>query len=359
MIHCNTQFGKLKEVIVGRELEVDSRLIDVIFRNFFKENLKINDEGLYSNITYKITKNILLKRITQLDQLAKLLEKLGIKVYRPTRMTKIKKIQTPFFQTEASSANNVRDLTLVYNDTIIETPICLRNRIFENISMYKIFEHAFNHGKGGRWIKAPNTRLIPESYDLLDWKKNRDFSNINPNFEMAIDAPNFLIIGKDVIVNVATDIQYLGYEWVKSLFPDSIFHVIKCADSHIDGEIVCLKPGVFMLNPKTAFIKDLLPEKFKKWKFIIPDILTEQLDVKGMTDIDIQLASSEGMDTNVLSLDEHRVLVNKKALGVKDCLEKNGFDVIEVELDNGEIFGGGIHCSTLDLIRDDEYIFYA
>ena len=40
MIHSNTSFGKLKEVIVGRELEIDHRVSDLTFRLFYKENLK-------------------------------------------------------------------------------------------------------------------------------------------------------------------------------------------------------------------------------------------------------------------------------------------------------------------------------
>jgi glycine amidinotransferase len=105
-------------------------------------------------------------------------------------------------------------------------------------------------------------------------------------------------------------------------------------------------------------IREMLPKKFQKWNFIIPEDLTERLDVTGMTDIDIQLASSRGMDINVLSIDEKTVVVNKKAIGVKKALEENGFDIIEVELDNGEIFAGGIHCSTLDVVREDEYVHY-
>lgn len=287
-----------------------------------------------------------------------MLQDLGIKVERPDRVCGVKKIKTPTYETEASSANNVRDLTLVYNDTIVETPICLRNRVFENLNMYGIFNRAFDHGKGGKWVKAPNTHLVESTYDLADWREERDFDNINKNFEMSIDAPNFLTIGKDVIVNVATDIQFLGYEWVKSLFPDSVFHIVKCADSHIDGELVCLRPGTFFLNPKFASVRDMLPEKFRRWDFIIPEDTTQDLDVSGMTDIDIQLASSRGMDINILSIDEKTVLVNRRAFGVKKALEKNGFDIIEVDLDNGEIFAGGIHCSTLDLIREDEYCFY-
>lgn len=67
----------------------------------------------------------------------------------------------------------------------------------------------------------------------------------------------------------------------------------------------------------------------QKWKFLFPEDLTEDIDVSGMSDADIRLASSRGMDINVLSLDEHRVVVNKRALGVKDVLSRNGFDVIE------------------------------
>lgn len=358
MIHCNTTFGKLREVVVGRELEIPRRMIDMTFKHFFKENLC--EEGLYNSRheLYTISEDILVKRIQQLDDLAKTLEDLGVTVYRPDKMTQVHKIKTPTFETEASSANNVRDLTLVYNSTIVETPVCLRSRVFENLAMYKIFEKAFDHGNGGRWIKAPSTHLTDKTYDLRDWREDRDFSNINKNFEMSIDAPNFLTIGRDVIVNVATDIQFLGYEWVKSLFPESTFHVVKCADSHIDGELVCLKPGVFLLNPKFACVKDMLPKKFQSWKFIVPEDLTQQLDVSGMTDIDIQLASSRGMDINVLSLDEKRVLVNRRAVGVIKALEQNGFEPILVDLDNGEIFAGGIHCSTLDLVREDEYVYY-
>lgn len=36
-----------------------------------------------------------------------------------------------------------------------------------------------------------------------------------------------------------------------------------------------------------------------------------------------------------------------------------GGEPILVDLDNGEIFAGGIHCSTLDLVREDEYDWYA
>lgn len=82
MINSNTSFGKLKAVVVGRELQIPLRLIDMTFKYFYKENLK---QGLYnSSITeYTINADILQQRIEQLDNLASLLSKLGVKVYRP------------------------------------------------------------------------------------------------------------------------------------------------------------------------------------------------------------------------------------------------------------------------------------
>ena len=102
-----------------------------------------------------------------------------------------------------------------------------------------------------------------------------------------------------------------------------------------------------------------MPEKFKNWKYLIPKQETKPFKIeKGMTSLDIQLASSRGMDINVLSLDEKTVMVNNRAKNVIKTLESNNFEVIRIELDNCEIFGGGIHCSTLDLVRDDKLIDY-
>jgi len=62
MVNSNTSFGKLKEIIVGRELEYDSRTIDLTIRLFYKENLlKDNYEYKHEIDTktiYKLNKNV-------------------------------------------------------------------------------------------------------------------------------------------------------------------------------------------------------------------------------------------------------------------------------------------------------------
>lgn len=354
MVHSSTSFGKLKSIIVGNELCIPTRMVDITFKYFYKEAL---GQGLYNSAIseYKINQSILDKRRQQLDALASTLAHLGVVVYRPCELKKMHKIKTPYFESEASPANNVRDLTLVYNDTIVETPCFVRNRYFENMNLAQIFSKVWH---GGRWIKAPNTQLSESSIDIGPWNEKRDFSKIDERYEMAIDGAQFLRIGKDVIVNVSTFNHYLGYEWVKSLFPESSFWLLTCCDNHIDGMIVCLKPGMFLANPLFKKYEAQLPEKFKSWKIIYPDEFIARSTI-GMSDVDIQLASSRGMDINVLSIDENTVLVNKKAYSVIKCLENEGFTVVQIELDYCELFAGGIHCSTLDLERDDEYIYYA
>lgn len=357
MINSNTSFGKLREVVVGRELQLSKRLSDITFKQFYREAL---DERIYEAPfeQYTVSMDLIDLRNQQLDSLAKTLEEHNIVVHRPDVLDKIVPFTTPSFRSELSSASNVRDLTLVYGNKLIETPTFVRNRYYENTLLHDVYSRAWDRGRGGQWIKAPHTELTEDTIDLGHWGDGRDYNNIPSNYVMAVDGAQFLRIGKDCIVNINSYNQYLGYEWIKSFYPNTNFHVLHVADNHIDGCLICLRPGVFMVNPMYPNMRELLPEKFRNWTYLYPKDLTSNIDVSGMTDIDIRLASSRGMDVNVLSLDENTVVTTDRAYGVNDLLEKHGFNVIPVKLEHGEIFAGGIHCSTLDLVREDEYINY-
>jgi glycine amidinotransferase len=362
MINSNTSFGKLKEIVVGRELELKKRIADFAFKHFYKDNL---GQAVYSRLTsngdeYYVNFELIEKRNNDLDQLAKVLESKNIIVHRPDKLSSVIPFQTPDFKSELSSASNVRDLTLVYKDFIIETPVFVLNRYFENTLLYDVYNKSFEGGRGGKWVKAPHTKLTAETMDLHPWNSQRDYQNFDiAKYTMAIDAAQFLRVGKDVIVNVNSYNHFLGLEWLKSFFPESRFHIVNIADNHIDGAIVCLKPGVFLVNPAYKNIKDKMPDCFKHWTYLYPsDVEIAPRVLPGMTSLDVQLASSRGMDINILSIDESTVVVNELAFNIIEVLEKNNFDVVPVKLDHCEIFGGGIHCSTLDLHRDDEYIDY-
>lgn len=360
MIHTHTEWGKLREVIVGRELELPHRLMDSTFKVFYANNIKHNQFTAYGE--YKISADLIQERIEDLDGLAKTLEQLGVKVLRPDSVTRSVPFTTPTFKSLLSSASNVRDLTLTYRDMIIETPPLIRGRYFENRNMHSIFKQHFF--EGSKWLRAPDVLMTDDTFDDEEWDTPRDFENIDYlRWDLGIDAAQYLKIGKDVFCNISTYNHYLGAQWVKQVMGDDVnIHMIDAmVDNHMDGNILPLRPGVFLVNesalPKP--VKEYLPEKFHNWTFLNSD--NGEVKVKNYDNYNtpfVQLCSYRGMDMNVLSVDENTVLVNDDARHTISVLEKNGFTVVPVQLRHCELFGGGIHCSTLDTVREDEFIDY-
>ena len=61
--------------------------------------------------------------------------------------------------------------------------------------------------------------------------------------------------------------------------------------------------------------------------------------------------SSEWIGMNILSLDPDTVVVDSKQTGLIKTLEKAKLTVIPISFRHS-YFMGGIHCSTLDTVRD-------
>ena len=345
------EFGKLKEVIVGRELLLAERNIDTTFKLFFGIDKK---HQYFNRDVYNLTKECLYERIEDLDNLAKLLESLGIRVIRPNAITKITPIKTPYWSGTLSGASNVRDTILTYSNKIIETPPLIRNRYFENLSLYEYFTTCML--EGSILIKAINSRLSDKNIDIENWKIERNFTDVNLNYDMGIDAAQYIKVGKDIICNISTHNHYLGAKWLETILPEANIHYLyNVVDNHLDGALLPLREGVFLLNTASCNknLVDLLPAKFKKWQFLEIKSDDVNINTKKMEDLDVlKLASEKGMDMNVLSIDENTVLVNEDAYSVINLLEKNKFNVIPVKLRHSILFGGGLHCSTLDMDRE-------
>jgi glycine amidinotransferase len=118
-------------------------------------------------------------------------------------------------------------------------------------------------------------------------------------------------------------------------------------DNHIDSMLLALRPGVFLA--RHAGLRDMLPDAFQSWKFIVPPE-PDPGSFPTYDDTDLVLTSPY-IDINVLSLDEQRVLVNADCTGLIKTLEGEGFIVIPVRHRHRRLFGGGFHCFTLDMRR--------
>ena len=57
---------------------------------------------------------------------------------------------------------------------------------------------------------------------------------------------------------------------------------------------------------------------------------------------------------NVLSVNQNTVVADERQVELIKLLEKNKFDVIKVRMRHIYTQGGGIHCATLDTVRDSK-----
>jgi N-dimethylarginine dimethylaminohydrolase len=104
---------------------------------------------------------------------------------------------------------------------------------------------------------------------------------------------------------------------------------------HIDGSIVMVD-----VDKALVFVQDL------PWWFLVR-----------LKDLGIQLIDADprdgGMGVNCLAVRPGRVIMSSHAKYSADQLDQNGVEVVMVDYDVIHKSGGGVHCSTLPLIRDD------
>jgi glycine amidinotransferase len=263
-------------------------------------------------------------------------------------------VKTPFFESYTTGCDSPRDMYLCIGGTIIETPPTNRKRYFEHVLLHDIFMDYFR--KGAKWTVAPRPFLSDTSTDYAFWKEKlnepiRLPSELESQFDISFDAANCLKFGRTILMNVGTKNHELGAKWLADQLPEYKIETLRLCDNHIDGHLMPLAPGRLLVNEGAMFgYYNQLPSSLRKWD-VIP-ILDKATDFNYPSD-HLQMATNVGMSVNVLSLDEKRVLIRDTAKLTIKALEQAGFDPIPFRLRHSELFGGGIHCSTVDVRRED------
>lgn len=356
-----TEFWKLKEVIVGNVQNYNLDKLDITFKVAYGENLK--DSVFWDFVDYKVDKQKIIERNEDLQNFAKLLQDEGIKVVRPEELSNFKSFKTPHFSWFLTPVTNPRDKVMVYGNKIIETPALCRKRYFENQLLYRLFLNYFNN-EGYAWLSAPMPPLRLENFDMDYWLNERDFNNFEKNqYDIAFDAAHIIKIWKDLLFNISSYNHELWANWLQTILWDevNVHKVYQLDDTHIDWKLSVLRPGTFLVNNSMLQkdIKEYLPEKFHDWEFIYTsDYRTYPEDHYNDNSTFVELCSMRGADTNVLSLDENTVCVLSDATETIKSLENKWFRVIPVQMRHCELFWWGLHCSTLDVDRDDKFIDY-
>jgi glycine amidinotransferase len=351
-VNIHTEWGPLKETIVGSVFNMTPHNIDLSFKLFFNDNIK--DVFLKNSLV--LQEKVIHERQEDLDAFADMLKKLGVIVHRPDKLETISRFKTEYFEDFHSPCDNPRDQVLVVGNRIIETPCIWRKRYFENDLLKNIFLE--KSALGAEWIKAPKPMMKDESFDL-EYARNSQNQNIDwnyydlleKNFEMMFDAAQCIKFGKDIVMNVSNKNHEMGYEWLKStLGPDYRIHRVNLCDHHIDSMFMPLAPGKLLINSDSMIAKiDQLPKALQKWdRIIVPEKCGPSSG---------QLLASANIYTNVFPIGNNVIVVFSEKADIEFelaiLLEKNGFEVIHIRLRHSRLFGGGAHCVTLDLNRDE------
>jgi glycine amidinotransferase len=112
---------------------------------------------------------------------------------------------------------------------------------------------------------------------------------------------------------------------------------------HIDTTFVPLAPGKAIANPE---FMPRPPEILKKWDVMFAPKPVPRPDYKSPFKM-----SSDWLSMNVFSIDSERVVIDALQEELYRKLKDWGFKPIKVHFQRFYPFGGGLHCSTLDVRR--------
>ncbi len=388
-INSHNEWDTLKEVIVGT-----SKGSTATLSWFKKEKLKQKIIEEANQLAKQACPDWFYDEVEEdLDNLANVIRKFGAVVHRPKVLDQKVFFGTPDWIANSNNAYNARDLNLVVGNYVIESPSFLPSRYYETTAFYDIWYEYFE--KGFKWIAAPKPVLDYEALSpyfrdeseriLTDEDlKHKELTNGRieklhklSEKEILFEAANTLRLGKDLLFLLSSSGNLKAANWLKSILePEYNIHITSeiYRSSHIDSTLLALRPGLIMVNDKRVGPKNC-PKIFDKWdKIYFGDVApTSENELKFQKEIrdpigkklfalgfnsNLHDMSSPWVGMNFLSLDPSTVIVDERQKSLINLLEKLKFTVIPIRMRHIYTQGGGIHCATLDTVRESKLESY-
>ena len=304
MIKSYNEWSPLKKIIVGSATDANWPVMDPVFS---RESEKT---------TWKETpvprgpvpQRIIDEANEDLDALATTLMSLGVEVVRPDPLN---------FQTHDGMYNYCpRDRLLVYGSTIVNPAMMYPCRDME-LQCY---------------------------HDIVDTAEHYHFMPRNEGF--VLDAANVCRLGDKMLFLESASGNRKAYNWLCDVFPDVTIELCNFyAGVHIDSTIVPLREGLVMLNASRVNF-DNVPQVFDGWhKIWVNDVVPQRFHEYPY--------ASKWIAMNMLVVDPHTVICDADQPDLINTLKSYRFEVIPMRLRQSRTLGGGFHCVTLDLVRDD------
>ena len=298
-----------------------------------------------------------------LNNLEQVLRREGVQVTRPDAVDyATTSCRTPYFESTGFFNADVRDVLLVVGDEIIEAPMALAPRYFEHLKYRSLIQRYFE--RGCRWTAAPKCSMGAHMYDHEYPEEHLAFFRGDPDIpddvgplvgrymtneaEPCFDAADFVRFGRDIVAQRSQVTNERGIRWLeRHLGPEYRVHRARFRSSgpvHIDTTWVPLGEGRVLTCPARPCMSPAIVEMFTRagWEMIEAP--------EGVAPAEFQL-SSRWLSMNILVIDEQRVLVEQTEEPTIRLLEKLGITPVLVDFKDHYVFGGGLHCATLDVRR--------
>lgn len=319
----------------------------------------------------------------QMDYFVKQLENRGVQVDRPVVHPCMfnKPVSTPdWTQLNCYGVNNVRDQFLCHGNYLIEAAGCQRARWYEYLNLRPLFEQYFKEDPELVWFTAPKPRLTDELYvKNYYYYLNKVWTNEEKKQryyrgewhltekEPVWDAADAMRFGKDIFHRSSSVTNKAGMDWLKRMFAELDIRVHRVAfetidissqigahhPRHIDDQFVPLRPGLTMYNPGEAPHTPEVWELFKQndWE-LVPAAEPTFVHVNKLSLSVTPKLGTSWLSMNTFSIDPKTVCVEAHETAYCEQLDKLGFEVIPIPYEKVIVFGGALHCSTLDVYRE-------
>jgi len=386
-INSHNEWDKLKEVVLG----VASHTMATLTWNSPEPIPESIKSKAYLLAQEAYPKWLLDEVNEDLEDMAKTLKQFGVKVHRAKPHDLSTMFSSPFgWSSTGNDVYNIRDLHLIVGNNVLESSSPVKSRYFEATALYNVWYNQY-FTSGFRWLVAPKPMLSGEvltpyfrdederelTHEDMRYKELTDgrLEKLHKLSEKEIlfEAANTVRMGKDLLYLISSSGNELGAKWLQSVLGNE-YRVHTTRDiyrsSHIDSTVLCLKPGLVLLNSTRVNPKNC-PKIFDKWdKIYFDDVAPftqNEIDLqKNIRDkihaelvslgfeTNLQSMGSPWVGMNVLSLDPKTVMIDERQTKLMKVLEGYGITNVPVRLRHPYTHGGGLHCATLDTVRDSK-----
>jgi len=303
-ISSHNEWDRLREVVVGSANNANWPINDPVFSQE-SEKTTWKDSPVPAG---PVPAWIIEEANEDLQGLCDTLAKLGVTVHRPSDMD---------FQNLDGMYNYCpRDRLLIAGNTVVDPAM-----------MYPC-----------RDMELDAYRLIVDSAER--------YLHMPRHEGMIMDAANVCRLNDSWLFLESASGNRPAAEWLAEQFPNiDIYGCNFYAGVHIDSTVVPLREGLVMLNAERVS-ESTVPIPLQDWDKIWIDDVTEQ-------DFYQYPYASKWIGMNCLSIDADTVIVDQDQKGIITRLEQKGLTVIPQRLRHSRTLGGGFHCVTLDLWREN------